>query len=59
VGTEDSTGRAGVRFEVRAAVLTLWADIGTKPTSRNARCLVGFGGKADIGGFNVSFLALQ
>jgi hypothetical protein len=25
VGTEDSTGRAGVSFEVRAAVLTLWA----------------------------------
>ena len=28
VGTEDSTGRAGVSFEVRAAVLTLWAAIG-------------------------------
>jgi len=25
VGTEDSAGRAGVSFEVRAAVLTLWA----------------------------------
>jgi hypothetical protein len=25
VGTEDSTGRAGVSFELRAAVLTLWA----------------------------------
>jgi hypothetical protein len=24
-GTEDSAGRAGVSFEVRAAVLTLWA----------------------------------
>jgi hypothetical protein len=30
VGTEDSTGRAGVSFEVRAVVLTLWAAIGPR-----------------------------
>ena len=27
-GTEDSTGRAGVSFEMRVAVLTLWVAIG-------------------------------
>jgi len=45
VGTEDSNGRAGVSFEVRAAVLTLWAAIGTKRTWRRHPAMSVFGGK--------------